>query len=219
VGGVVSRKTVTAAIAAAIGLAVGVGLGALLFSASSTTSTTTTTVDPRPVSLPASLGGFRDITDVMAARSPQSAAVQRQRTHQADVSAATDAAYRKAFGGAGVAYRQYSDGALEKLPYVIAVRSPAPAMTLGPVISASYLGLATPEREVRTIGAVSCQILWSPPTVAGHTPAPSSERIVACQRSTGGLTVFTGGGLFAGPADLRAMVNLTNAAWSAASSS
>ncbi|HUO73148.1 MAG TPA: hypothetical protein VMU39_20435 [Solirubrobacteraceae bacterium] len=214
-----SRKIAAAAIAAVVGLAVGVGLGALLFSSSSTTSTTTTTVDPKPVSLPASLAGFRDITDVIAARSPQSAAVQRQLAHQAAVSAATDAAYRKAFGGAGVAYRQYSDSRLEKLPYVIAVRAPTPALTLGPVISASYLGLATPEREVRTVGAVSCQILWSPPTVAGHTPPSSSEHIVGCQRSTGGLTVFTGGGSFAGPADLQEIVDLTNAAWSAASSS
>lgn len=216
------RSTHGLVLVAVIGLAVGISVGALIWSGSSssggpTTTTTAIAADKRPVALPASLGAFEDIIDVTAARHPSAALLTRQRTHQATVRAQTAAAYSAAFGGAGATYRQYADTSLQKLPYVVAVRAPAPGLTIGPVIDAAFLGLATPERQVKTIGRVSCQIAWSPPTVAGRTPDPSSELTVGCQRSDGGVTVFTGGGGFTGPAGLQGMVDLTNAAWSAAS--
>jgi hypothetical protein len=214
-------------VAVVVALAVGVGAGALLFKSSSTNSTasgttagkTNTTADTRPITLPANLAGLTDITTVMASHHPSATTLTRQRSHQVRVRSETEAAYSAAFGGAAAAYRQYSDSGLQKLPYVIAVRGSAPGLTIGPVIDAVFLGLATPEREVKTVGEVSCQIFWSPPTVAGRTPPPSSEIVTGCQRSSSGVTVFTGGGGggFAGPAGLATMVNLTNAAWTAAS--
>ena len=218
-------KSAVIAIAVVVALAVGVGAGALLFHSSSTNSSssgttagkTSATADTRPINLPASLAGLTDVITAIASHHPSAATLARQRSHQARVRSETEAAYSRAFGGAAAAYRQYSDGGLQKLPYVIAVRGPAPGLTIGPVIDAAFLGLATPEREVKTVGAVSCQIFWSPPTVAGRTPPPSSEIVTGCQRSSSGVTVFTGGGAFAGPAGLATMVNLTNAAWTAAS--
>src|SRR5262249_55885340 len=145
-----------AAVAVVVGLAVGVGIGALAFGSSSSSSSTPTTasgqISTKPISLPATLAGYKDIADVVASKASSQSAVQRQRTEQAKVKAQTEAAYRGAFGGAAAAYREYADAALEKLPYVIAVHGSAPGLTIGPVQDASFLGLATPEREVKAIG-------------------------------------------------------------------
>jgi hypothetical protein len=99
---------------------------------------------------------------------------------------------------------------------VIAVRADAPGLTVGPVLDPAYLRLATPPRQVKTVGPV-CQIDWSPPTLAGQRPSHASEQVVGCQRSGQRLTVFVGGGGFIGPADLQTMANVTNVAWSAIS--
>jgi hypothetical protein len=219
---------ITLALSAAVVLAVGLGLGALLFgssggSSSSTTTTSTATsasasADTQQISLPASLSGLRDAADVAADKGAKSSIVAGRRHNEAVVAAATAAAYSHAFGGAAAAYRAYSDSALLKLPYVIAVRAAAPGLTIGPVVDAKYLGLATAPREVTAVGAVQCQIEWAPITVAGQTPPPSSELVVGCQRSGPRLTVFVGGAGFTGPGGLSAMVGLANAAYAAASS-
>lgn len=212
------------AVAAVVALVVGIGAGALLFGSSSSktssgTSETSGAVNRKPITLPESLGGFTDIADAMAANGASAGVLQRQRAHQAKVLADTVAQYSAAFGGAGVGYRAYADSGLLRLPFVIAVRASSPGLTTqAPVIDAAFLGLATPEREIKSVGAVSCRIDWVPPTVAGHTAPASSEHVSLCQRSTGGVTVLVGSGGFAGPADLQAMADLTNAAWTAASS-
>jgi hypothetical protein len=221
-------NTGTLIVSAVVALAIGLGLGALLFGSSSSTSSasatssasgtsSTTAADTRPISLPASLGDFRDIVEVMADKGGKSSVVSGRRQNEATVAAATQTAYSHAFGGAAAAYRAYSDSGLARLPYVIAVRAPAPGLTIGPVLNPKYLGLATSTRDTKTVGPVQCQILWSPPTLAGQTPAPPSEIVVGCQRSGPHLTVFVGGGGFTGPAGLAGMVALANSAWSAAS--
>ena len=221
-------NTGTVIVSTVVALAAGLGLGACGSSSksSSTSSSsasspgpTSTTAGTRPISLPASLDGYRDAADVMAAKGAKASIISARRKNEAAVAAATQAAYSRAYGGAASAFRNYSDAGLSKFPYVIAVRAATPGLTIGPVQDPKFLGLATPEREVKTVGAVQCQIDWSPPTVAGQTPAPSSELVVACQRSEGRLSVFVASGGFAGPAGLAALVGLTNSAFSAASAS
>ena len=212
-------------VSAVVALAVGLGLGALLFGSSSSsspasgTSSGSAAADTRAITLPASLGGFRDVADVMAAQGVKTSIVANRRQTETTVAAATRAAYSHAYGGAAAAYRAYGDSGLAKMPYVIAVRATTPGLTIGPVVDPKVLGLATPTRETKTVGPVQCQIQWSPPTVAGHTPDPSSELVVGCQRSGSNLTVFVAGGGFAGPSGLATMVGLANSAWSAASTS
>ncbi len=153
----------------------------------------------------------------MADKGAKASLLSSRRQSEATVAAATRTAYSQAYGGAAAAYRAYADSGLAKLPYVIAVRGATPGLTIGPVLDAKFLGLATPTRETKTVGPVQCQIQWSPPTLAGHTPDPSSEFIAGCQRSGAKLTVFVGGGGFTGPAGLATVVTLTNSAWSAVS--
>jgi hypothetical protein len=210
------------AIGILVALALGVGAGALLFGSDNKRQSATTgggAADTKPIQLPSTLAGFRDLIQVAATKSPGPSLVKQQRDHQDKLRAATEAAYRKAFGGAAVAYRAYSDDALLKTPYVIAVRAAAPGLTLGPVVDPAYLGFATPDHEVKDFGAVSCQIQWFPPTLQGQTPKPSSEHVANCQRSGSGLTVLVGGNHFDGPADVQLMVAFTNAAWTAVSGS
>jgi hypothetical protein len=215
-----SRDIRSVVLAVLLGLAVGVGIGAIVFSSSETTTTTSTSagsvaVSTNPLTLPSNLAGFSDVLVTFAGKTHTAANVQRQRANQAKVKAATEAAYRQAFAGAATAYRAYSDSALQKLPWVIAVRAPTPGLTIGPVQDPAFLGLATPDRSVMTVGHVSCLIVWLQPTVAGQTPPPSSEHTANCQRSGPGLSVFVGGSGFVGPAGLQSMAGVTNAAWSA----
>jgi hypothetical protein len=200
-------------------------VGALIFGSDDTHASSTATSasapagtapDTRAITLPNDLGGLRDIGDVIKTKTHDAKIVKQQTNNVATVGAATEAAYRKAFGGPATAFRQYADSGLEHMPYVIAVRAPAPGLTIGPVQNAKFLGLATPEREVKSVGPVSCQIEWSPPTPAGRTPPPSSELVVACQRSGPHVTVYVVGGQFTGPSGLQASADFTNAAFTAA---
>jgi hypothetical protein len=175
-----------------------------------------TGVSTKPIELPDTLGPFRDIVEASKAKGQNGPALENSKKRQAKVEQTTVAAYSKAYSGASAAYRQYADESLERLPWVIAVRSSSPGLVIGPVEDPSYLLLATPNHEVKQIGQVQCRIDWSPPTVQGKTPPPESEHTTMCQRSAGGLTVFTGGGVFEGPDGLQAMVDLTNAAYDAA---
>jgi hypothetical protein len=197
-------------------LLVGLGLGAIIFGSSKKQpiSTRAAAVERQAISLPAALAGFRDLINVLGGTASQHSRVA-QEANQTSVRSATEAAYREAFDGATVAYRAYSNSQLTKLPYVIAVRAAAPGLTIGPVPDPSYLGLATPPRQVKTVGQVACQIDWTPPTPAGQQPPSSSEQVVSCQRSAPGLTIYVGGSGFIGPADMQAMASVVDAAWSA----
>jgi hypothetical protein len=172
-----------------------------------------------PITLPASLGGYRDVVAAIAAKakSDTSSFVKHQRAHQATVRKATVAAYSKAFGGAPADYHAYANAGLTRLPWVIAVRAPAPSLTIGPIPDLKFLGLATPDREVIAVGRVSCEIFWTRPTLAGHKPNPANQEAVECERSGSGITVYVGGGGFDGPSGVQALVALANAAWVAVS--
>jgi hypothetical protein len=102
------------------------------------------------------------------------------------------------------------------MPWVIAVRASSPGLVIGPVDDPKYLLLETPNHEVKQSGPVQCRIDYSPPTVQGKKVPPESQITSMCQRSEGGLTVFTGGGAFQGPAGFQALVDLTNNAYDAA---
>ena len=173
-----------------------------------------------PITLPAQIGGYRDIVDVEAARtgSSHSKIINTQRTHQATVRKATVAAYGKAFGGVAADYREYANHGLTRLPWVIAVRAPAPALTIGPIEDLPYLQLATPERAVVTVGTASCEVAWTQITLAGHRPNPADEVALECERTGSDITVFAGGGgSFNGPSGIRDLAALANAAWVAVS--
>jgi hypothetical protein len=206
------RALIWALIALVAGLAIGIGAGALLSGGSDDNSGGSGSVDTAAIELPAQLGAFRDIVDVTTEKSKQSGDLAR--THQADVKAATEAAYSKAYGGAAAGYREYSDDGLLQTPYVIAVRASTPGLTIGPVIDPAYLKQAKPPNGVETVGDVSCEILWDF-VPEGETPKPSTEHVLNCQRSGSALTVFVGGSSFQGPAGLQKMAGLTNAAWTA----
>ncbi len=125
----------TLIVGAVVALAVGLGLGALLFgsgggskqsstadsSSSSSGTSGARTADTRAISLPASLGGFRDVVDVTAEKGVKASIITHRRQTETTVAAATRAAYSHAYGGAAAAYRAYGDSALAKMPYVIAV--------------------------------------------------------------------------------------------------
>ena len=173
----------------------------------------------KAIKLPRTLDGFRDVVDVTADKA-SGTAVNNQRRRQESTRQKTVAAYRKAYGGAAADYRAYSDDALQRMPWVIAVRAPSPGLVAGPVTDPKTLLLATPDHEVKTVGQVSCLVTWSPPTPYGKPVATESEVLSNCQRSSRGVTVFVGAaGSFRGPSGLQDMVDLTNAAWTAASQS
>jgi hypothetical protein len=168
-----------------------------------------------PISLPAELDGLKELVKAVEARGGDAESVKSQVENQEQTSKSTEAAYSEAFDGAAAAYLTYSDASLEHLPYVIAVRADAPGMTIGPITDPSYLGLAKPEREVREVGEVECQIIWSPPVTAGMKPDPSSELTTNCQRTGSGTTVYTGAAGYEGPSGLKALSSFTDAAWKA----
>jgi hypothetical protein len=173
------------------------------------------TSSTEPISLPAEIDGYSELVKAVEARQSPDKVVEDQIANQEATGKATEAAYSKAFDGAATAYRTYADSELLQLPYVIAVRAEAPGMTIGPVVDPASVGLAKPEREVRAVGDVECQIIWSPPVTEGTKPDPSSELTTNCQRSGSGATVFIGSAGFEGPGGLKDMVSFTEAAWDA----
>jgi hypothetical protein len=172
-------------------------------------------VSTDPISLPEEIDGLKELAKAIEARQSPAHLVEDQDKNQEEVANATDAAYSKAFDGAAAAYLSYADSELLHMPYVIAVRAEAPGMTIGPVEDPSFLGLAKPEREVRAVGEVECQIIWSPPVTEGMTPDPSSELTTNCQRSGSGATVFVGAAGYEGPSGLKSLSSFTDAAWEA----
>jgi hypothetical protein len=169
-----------------------------------------------PLTLPGTLDGYRDIVSVVAGKSKGDPGVAKhQRAMQAKTRALTVAAYRKAFAGAAVDLREYSDGGLRHIFWVIAVGAPAPGLTIGPVEDPASLGEAVPQREVDWFGPVSCEINRTEVTLAGSKPNPAHELTVACERSQSGVTVFVGSANFRGPSGRTSMVAITNAAWKA----
>jgi hypothetical protein len=178
--------------------------------------TTPATTSSQPLSLPATLGGYQDVVAALTAKGAKPPAIQAQTTHQATVKAATESAYTQAFGGAPSAYHAYSDGDLQAMPWLIAVRAQAPGLVIGPVQDIKYLQLGAPQRQVQTFGAVQCVIERKDVTPAGKTPDPDQQAATSCQRTGPGLTVFTGGIGFDGAAGVQRLVGFTNAAWSAA---
>lgn len=172
-------------------------------------------VSTEPIDLPPELDGLKELVKAVEARSSDDKIVKSQVENQEQVAKATEAAYSKAFGGAATAYLSYADAKLLHLPYVIAVRADAPGMTIGPVEDPSFIGLAKPEREVRSVGEVECQIVWSPPVTEGTKPDPADELTTNCQRSGSGSTVYTGAAGYEGPSGLKELSSFTDAAWEA----
>ncbi len=214
-------------VAMAVAALVGVAIGGAVFSSSksggsgtsgsrsgSSSQTSGGGADTAPITLPSRLGSYRDAIEAFRAHAGLATATGSQQRNQAAIKAETEAAYTKAYGGAAAAYQGYASADLTQLPYVIAVRGHTPGLTLGPVVSAAYLGLAKPEHDVVNVGDVQCLVAWSP-TPAGQTPPPWSEVVSMCQRTGPKLTVFAGGSGFTGPSGLQALVSLTDGAWSA----
>jgi hypothetical protein len=167
------------------------------------------------IELPAEIAGLTEMVKAIEAKKSPAPLIKSQTKNQAETAELTAAAYTKAFGGASAAYRQYADPELLKMPYVIAVRAEAPGMVIGPVYNPEFLGLENAEREVKAVGEVECQVLWSPPTTKGTKPDPSSELTSNCQRVGSGVSVFVGSAGYEGPSGLKEMASFTEAAWKA----
>jgi hypothetical protein len=168
-----------------------------------------------PITLPAEIDGFSELVKVIASKDSPPKLEAEQEANQEEVGKATEAAYSKAYGGAAAAYRSYADSKLLKMPYVIAVRAEAPGMTIGPVQSADFLGLAKLQQEVQQVGEVECEVIWSPPPLKGEKIDPSAEIATTCQRTGSGVSVFVGSSGFEGPDGLKSMSSFTEAAWEA----
>jgi hypothetical protein len=198
---------------AVVALAVGLGIGAIAFGGSD--DGTSGEGRTAAISLPAEIDGYPELMKAIEANDPPAKLHKEQGANQEKVAAATAAAYSKAFGGAAAAYRSYADASLEEMPYVIAVRTEAPGLVIGPVLDPGFLDLVNAQREVRSVGEVECQIVWGPPAVKGTRPDPSSELTTNCQRTGAGMTVFVGSAGFEGPDGLKSMASFTEAAWKA----
>ena len=97
-------------------------------------------------------------------------------------------------------------------PWVIAIRTNAPGITIGPYEDIKYLRLAIADRFVQRFGDVQCAIQTGLMTTAGRKPDLSEEVPFLCQRTANGVTVMIGGGGFEGPAGVQRIVALTDAA-------
>jgi hypothetical protein len=192
------------------GLVLAIGLVVVLLVAGGATGAP----NPKPIALPANVGGYRDVVAVIGAKSAD--AGRRQRTHQATINAATLAEFRRAFGGAPVAYHAYTDDELLHFVSAIAIRAPAPGLTDGPVEDYKYLGLSAPDRSVQQVGDVRCVVFLTAPQVAPRKPNLSSETPTLCQRSSRGITVVTQMSGFTGARGVRQAGAFTDAAWQAA---
>jgi hypothetical protein len=165
------------------------------------------------ISLPQSLPGFKDIVAATADNAKgKKSIVESTHRNQLVVNSHTVAEYRKAYHGAAVAYRAYANADLTAFPWMIAIRTNAPGITIGPYEDPKYLGLAIAPRFVQRFGDVQCAIQTGLTTVAGHKPDLSEEVPYLCQRTANGVTVMTGGGGFEGPAGVKRLVALTDAA-------
>jgi hypothetical protein len=196
-----------------VGIAVGVGIGALVFNSDDNGGSSS--VNTKAIALPDSLGGFRDVNAVYAAHNPGATALKAQATRVASTRKLTEVAYANAFGGASAAYRQYADQALEKMPFVIAVRASAPRLTIGPVVDPASLEQGANNRDTRTMGQVTCEINREDFTPKGQEPDPSKEHVTLCERTGPKATVFVGGSGFVGAADFLTMVNITDSVFNA----
>jgi hypothetical protein len=116
-----------------IGIAAGIAIGALVFGGDDNDNGGSGggSVSTEPIKLPASLAGFDDIVATVKAKNPPAAALKSQEDRNASTTKLTIDAYSKAFDGAAVDYHQYADANLDKMPWVIAVRAPAPQLTIG----------------------------------------------------------------------------------------
>jgi hypothetical protein len=166
------------------------------------------------ISLPQSLPGYTDVVTASVEKDPgaSKSLIEGIRHHEAVVNSHTVATYQQAYHGAAVAYHAYTDADLNVFPWVIAIRTNAPGITIGPYEDIKYLQLAIGERFVKRFGDVQCAIQTGLTTVAGHKPDLSKEVPFLCQRVANGVTVMTGGGGFEGPAGVRRLVALTDAA-------
>lgn len=201
-------------------------IAAILFAAGGAhfgAGSSTGSVGTAPVPLPTTLGGFRDYATVLAQhtkRNPHDQkAVNQDRANQLKIARLTETAYRRAYGGAAVGYRTYSDRSLTHVVGVIAIRASSPRLTDGPVIDPASEGLAVAQTRVVEVGSVSCVVFAEQLTPAGSPIKPSSEVIQQCQRTGQGLTVEIYGGDETGDRGRQTMVAATDAAWAAASKS
>ena len=100
-----------------------------------------------------------------------------------------------AYGGAAAVVQRYSDADLANFVTLEAVRAQSPTPYV-PYESAQDLGLAKPDQEIETFGAVHC-LVANTPTQAGQLPQEASANTVTCERTSAHLTVrlrFGGGG-------------------------
>jgi hypothetical protein len=155
---------------------------------------------------PALLGSLMRFQDVPINSSGPGKVVARQ--HVEDNAKSTKL-LSQAYGGAAATVQDYADNGLLNMALLLLVRAPSPRPFV-PYQDAKFLGLATPPQQVLRYGDVWCEILYSPPTVAGRKPAPSSVNVVGCRKSNPKLTVWiqdVSGGLLHDPAAVAALVD------------
>jgi hypothetical protein len=164
------------------------------------------------------VGAFEDLVAVVRRHGSAALAVgQARRT--GDTTRLTVAAYRRAYPGAAVAYREYANETLERFADVIAVRAPSPGLTVGPVADPKDLGLAMDETTAESFGSVTCVVTTTGPAMAGQAVKPSSLIYGQCQRSGPHLSVFVRCSGFQGDSGRDEIVALTDATYDAVAGS
>src|SRR5262245_30173497 len=76
-------------------------------------ATTSSKPSTTAISLPATLGAYKDIVDASRAKAPTDSRIAQIEKREANTERLTTAAYTAAFGGAASAYRQYADAPLK----------------------------------------------------------------------------------------------------------
>lgn len=126
----------------------------------------------------------------------------------------TEKAYSDAYGTPALVQTYASDD-LMFLPTVIVVGAPSPGLTIGPVGDPADLGLAVNLTTVVTDGQVKCVVNAGQAVPSGQQPDPEKAITSQCQRTGPAMTVLVFG-TGNGTAGHRQMVDLTDAAWTAA---
>lgn len=172
-------------------------------------------VDGTAIALPAELAGYRDRADAVADKSEERGTEEQQRLQKTyDL---TTQWYQQAFDGAGVGVRTYSDDELTFFPTVIAVRAASPGLFTGPVVDRTIMKMeAGPGMYDRVVeGDVECLSTSSVAVIEGKEVDPEDQLTTVCRRANDTVTVYVHASA-KGPAGQQQMVEVTNAAFEAA---
>lgn len=137
------------------------------------------------LSAPATVGGFRQFTDIQInQREGARATVDRVTTWNERSAERLSESHR----GAAALVLSYGDDRWETSFTLLAVRAETPSPPFVPYMDPKELKLALPPEEAREIGEVFCMVR-NQTTPEGREPEPGSSQVLSCSRTDAELTV------------------------------